>query len=300
VAAKLIRATESDIAISGSVRNGRLEATVGNILVQKGLVSNEIISAPLGTVEIIGNVESGSVIYAKKVIVQGQISHSLVIADEIEIKSLLSSQVLGKNIRIETANAKRGIENIVFVEVPNQEAQEGKSKSLAKEIKEIRDQIALFQTETGNYQKQTPIPIEKIVTFLNGIAAIKAKSETMGESDRKQFRAILPYMEIVKKYVNAIKEIVQKEAEIFKKEEELKELDEAILREKAGVGAEVKYVTGSTRVHRIRFENSRDETLDYPKFLGHTRDIGFLNSEIGSCQLLFEGASGNVDWKLLP
>ncbi len=279
VAAKLIRATETDIVISGSVRNGRLESLMGNITIQRGLVTNETISAPNGTIEIFGNIESGTTIYAKKIILHGLAQHVIIIGDEVNANGIISSQILGKKIVIESAQSKHSMENTIFVEVPNSDSQDKKSLELTKEIKMMKESVALLQNESNSLKKQTPIPIDKIISFLNTIAEIKAKSEIMSENDRKQFKAILPYMEIVKKYVNTVKEIVQKDTDIFKKEEEFKEIAEAIKQAKEGIGVELKYVGGDTRVLQIRFEKTREIALDFPNALGHIHDIASLNAK---------------------
>lgn len=138
---------------------------------------------------------------------------------------------------------------------------------MEKEIQAIQESVHLLQAEAESLRKKTPVPIEKIVVFLKAIAEIKAKGEKMGESDTNQLRAVLPYMDIVKKYVATMQSIVQKEVEVFKKEEESKEIAEAVKKSKEGIEAHIRKISGETRVQPIRFEKSREIALEYPKFL---------------------------------
>lgn len=92
-------------------------------------------------VEIFGNVESGTTIYAKKVILHGTTFNSLIVADEIEMKSAISSQILGKKITIESLSTKHGAENIVFVEIPNIEMRNKKIAELQKNIEVVKKSI---------------------------------------------------------------------------------------------------------------------------------------------------------------
>lgn len=144
------------------------------------------------------------------------------------MKSAISCQILGKKITIESLRTKHSIENIVFVEVPNIEMHNKKVAELNKNIEEAKKNIVRLRMETNALKNQTPIPIEKIVAFLNALAENKGKVATMSDNDRVQFKAILPYMEIVKKYVNGIKDIVQKETEVFESEEQIKAIHQDI------------------------------------------------------------------------
>jgi len=295
-----VRATENDIHINGITRNGSLEALSGNITIKNGQVTNETIYAPEGIVEIFGNVEAGTSIYAKKVIIHGAVFHSLIVADEVDIHTAISCQVLGKKITIGSLNVKHGIENIIFVEAPNRLQRLKKIATLTESIKAIHTAIGVLRTESDTLKLQTPIPIEKIAAFLNSLAQNKEKSAAMNDNDKRQFRAIMPYMEIVKKYVNCIKEIVQKETEIFKYEEDIHLIGGSILEDESKVSVKIPYIAGDTRVLQLQFEKSRNETLDYPKSLGILRSISGLNLKIGKNQLIFDGTSGTVDWKIPP
>lgn len=120
----------------------------------------------------------------------------------------------------------------------------------------------------------------------------------MSEPDRVKFKAIMPYMEIVKKYVNGVKDIVQKETEIFEFEEQIKTINQEIQQANEQVRVMVGYVGGESRILTVRFEKSRDETLNFPNSLGVVHNISTLNTKIEKDQLIFDSSSGTVDWKI--
>lgn len=177
--------------------------------------------------EIHGNVESGSVIYAKRVVVHGTVYNSLIVADEVEVECAISSEILGKRISVGRTESKRGRENVVLLEIPLEPQERARYGVLVSEIETEKNKVVKMQTELSALQKQVPVPIEKMVEFLNRIAAIKAKSEVVSESDRIQFRAVYPYIETIRKYATIVKDVVHCDSIIFAHEEELRILREA-------------------------------------------------------------------------
>lgn len=58
----------------------------------------------------------------------------------------------------------------------------------------------------------------------------------------------------------------------------------------------VGFVGGESRILKVQFEKSRDETLNFPISLGVVHNISSLNAKTGKDQLIFDDSSGSVDW----
>lgn len=284
-----IVSTEGDIQITGTAQWGTIESK-GNVFIEGGVVSRESIFAPNGTIRIDWNVEAGTVLMAKEVIVTWRISKSLVIADKVELAVASWVQVLGTVIQVQTVWKTHGSESIFVVELPNIQALAETVTRLETEISEAEDQISSLRVEMDDAKIIAQKP-EDVLRFLGEMKKKRDGKIAFTAEEISRIRVTMPLLPFAKKVFEAqsqIRKLLEKSIALTG---ELEKAQQEII--------DLKSQTG------ITLSEIRDEVdvVGVVKSLENRIEVMYawnLNSFITRTEnhvSLFTGATGQFIWK---
>lgn len=276
------------IELKANLAGGEARNPKGSIVIE-GTASNATIEAKDG--DILLNIAHNTLIIGKKVKVLQAVNCDI-LAEEIEVESCKGCAIAGKVILLRKADAWKGTETLISIQLPDQTAWNLRREDLDKQIADIRQSMVGKQGNLEQISNQA-----EVRKFLALRQKIEAKEINIAPDQEAGWKTTLlrfaPVLRQLDKLADEIRKLRDEDQYLCSQKEKLQA---AQSRAEAGISCEIQNVSGETTV-RTRVgpvEGLMFDALPPKELHLRLRDSGTAKEH------LFSDDNGAFDWRLPP
>lgn len=272
------------IVIKRNLSGGSAKSPGGGIAIE-GNVSRAVIEAKGGEIEL--NYVDSSVIIGRSV----RIKHAVacdIYADDVHIDLAEGCAIAGKQVQIDMSRAKRGVENLVNILVPNAALFE---QQLAELNQAKSEATTLLKNKSLEVQTLANQPVLK--TYLNVQQKLKAGEISLTPEQKADFQRLqakvaqpLQQLQIARQQIQASRNHL---TELDQQIEQLRQTHQAMI---SGIGCQLSAVDGETLVRTVSLRTDEPSIGDLP-----ATQLRARLREAGIGEKLFANDVGNLDWQ---
>jgi hypothetical protein len=272
------------IVIKSNLSGGSAKSPGGSVAIE-GNTSRSLIEAKDGEIEL--NYVDSSVIIGRSV----RIKHAVacdIYADEVYIDLAEGCAIAAKQVQIDMSRARRGVENLVNILVPNAALFE---QQMAELNQAKSDAATLIKNK--NLETQTLASQPALKTFLNVQQKLKSGEISLTPEQKADFQRLqakvmqpLQQLQIARQQMLAGRNQLE---ELDRQIEQLRQTHQAMI---SGIGCTLSAVDGETLVRTISLQTDEPSIGELP-----AAQLRARLREAGVGERLFANDVGSLDWR---
>jgi len=274
------------IVFKACIAGGQATSPGGSIVVE-GRASSATLEARGGEIRI--ESAEGCEIVANRI----EIAHAVncnVLGEEVQIDKSEGCAIAGKHVRIAQSGARKEIETIIAVLVPDMTRHERNASALEAERERLERQIAELDTRQARMEEEVSgfkQFLALAVTIAKGGAKLSDAHEANWRQAQARFAAPLREWQGLQK----LRSEAQRELENLRAE--LAALADKKAHAGDGIGCSIERIVGDTLVRRLAFQPDQAITsgTQAGELASRLREFGVSGDR------LFWGASGSFAWR---
>jgi uncharacterized protein (DUF342 family) len=274
-----------DIRIDGSLSGGQADTLAGNVVL-KGRASRAVVRARDG--EVTAQFCESTTIIGSSVRIEHAVNCEIV-ADEVHAGTVEGCMIVAKNVRIASADERRGKETLVTMLIPDFSATDQFIAKLKKDIAEAQAGIADKQRQLEQLKSE-----QEFAKFLALAERIRSGAIKLTPEQEGNWR------KLVAKHAKAVAQLQQLNSEIDALDKSLKDSEEELSyterdREEMGKGVAcvIDKVVGHTTGQTMRSSGGLEEFAN----LSGSDIRSILQKSDSTKSRIFSGDAGSIRWE---
>ncbi len=283
---------------------GRIVSHGGRVVFKAGITGGQAVS-PGGSIVVAGRASSatlearggeirvelaeGCEIVANHI----EIAHAVncnILGEEVIVGASAGCAIAGKHVKVGQSGARKDIETIIAVLIPDLTRHEREASALEEEIERLEKRIEEVDAKRARLEEEVP----GFKQFLALALTIARRAARLSEAHEANWRqAQMRFAAPMREWQGLQKLRSEAQQALKKARAELAALADKRAHAGDGIGCSIENVVGDTLVRRLAFQPDRaiTEGAQAGELAGHLREFGMSGDR------LFWGASGSFAWR---